>query len=82
MSMAILAALEAAPHLTAWSSGRLPWSEAVQCIRSALHRKFRTRLRWAGWLHPFLLRPSGQRLARLLARSGLLPWQWLYQRVR
>ena len=82
MSMAILAALEGAPHLTAWSTGHLPWSEAVRSIQSSLRRKFRTRLRWAAWLHPFLLRPSGQHLARLLARSGLLPWQWLYQRVR
>lgn len=82
MSMAILSALEAAPHLTAWSTGQRSWSEAVQSIQSALHRKFHTRLRWAAWLHPFLLRPSGQRLLRLLARSGFLPWQWLYQRVR
>ena len=82
MSMAILAALEASPHLTAWSRGTLPWNDAVQSIQSALRRKFRPRLRWAAWLHPFLLHPSGQRLLRLLTRSGLLPWHWLYQRVR
>lgn len=82
MSMAILAALEAAPPLTAWSAGRLAWGDAVRSIQTALHRKFRTRLRWAAWLHPFLLRPAGQRMLCLLARSGLLPWCWLYQRVR
>ena len=82
MSMAILSALEAAPHLTAWSLGRLGWEETLKAVRSALHRKFRSRLRWASWLHPFLLRPSGQCLLRFLARSGLLPWQWLFEKVR
>ncbi len=82
MSMAILSALEAAPHLTAWSSGRRAWEETVKSVRTALHRKFRSRLRWAAWLHPFLLRPSGQFSLRFLARSGLLPWQWLFEKVR
>lgn len=82
MSMAIQAALAAAPLLTQWSSGRVPWPEAVQSIQAALRRRFRTRLRWAARLHPFLLRPSGLFFLRLLLRTGFNPARWLFRKTR
>ena len=82
MSMAILAALDAEPPLAAWSRGHLAWPDTVTAVRTALHRRFHSRLRWAAWLHPLLLRPAGQSTLRLLARCGLLPWHWLYHKVR
>jgi hypothetical protein len=82
VSMAMLGALEAAPPLVAWASGRLAWEDAVNAIRESLRKKFLRRLRWASWLHPWLLRPGGQAALSFLARSGLLPWQWLFRRLR
>jgi flavin-dependent dehydrogenase len=82
MSMAMLAALEIAPHLAAWSEGRLDWEDAVKAIRLSLRKKFHRRLRWASWLHPLLLRPGGQTALSFFARCGLLPWQWLFRRLR
>lgn len=82
MSMAMLGALEAAAPLANWAGGKLGWIEAVQAAREALRRKFSPRLRWAAWLHPLLLHPGGQNCVALMARSGLLPWNWLYHRVR
>jgi menaquinone-9 beta-reductase len=82
ISMAMLAALEAAPPLAAWSTGCVSWCDAIHEIRRTLRRKFSGRLRWAVWLHPLLLRPAGQSALRLLARCGLIPWHWLYHKVR
>jgi flavin-dependent dehydrogenase len=82
LSMAIFAALEAAPLLAAWSAGRLAWRNAVQSVQAALRRKFLVRLRWAARLHPVLLHPAGHGIIRFLASRGLLPWSWLYQRLR
>lgn len=82
MSLAVLAALEAAPHVERWSRGKSSWQETVQAVRVALFRKFHARLRWAARLHPFLLHPAGQLAVAFLARCGLLPWRWLYQKVR
>jgi menaquinone-9 beta-reductase len=82
MGMGILAALAAAPFLTAWSAGRISWSEAVRATEAAMRRKFRTRLRWASWLHPLLLRPGGRFFLQILLRTGLDPSRWLYQKMR
>jgi flavin-dependent dehydrogenase len=82
LSMAMLAALEAAPELTRWSAGRVSWRDAVRSTQAALRRKFAARLRWAAWLHPWLLRPAGQAALRTLCSCGLFPWRWLYHRVR
>lgn len=82
MSMGILGALAAAPALTAWSTGRATWPETVAALRQRLEQTFSRRLRWAAWLHPLLLRPAGRQVLSLLARTGLLPWRWLYHRVR
>lgn len=82
MSMALLAALETAPILTKWSADSISWAEACRQMESALRRRFSARLRWAAWLHPILLRSGGQALLSLMARTGLVPWQWLYRRVR
>jgi hypothetical protein len=58
------------------------WTQVAQSIQSALHRKFRRRLRWAQWLHAVLLSTAGRAALRSLAGCGLLPWRWLYQKVR
>jgi flavin-dependent dehydrogenase len=82
MSMAVLAALESAPVLKRWAGGEGSWRDAVSIINAALHRRFRRRLRWAAWLHPFLLRPAGQLFLRLLLSTGANPSRWLYHRMR
>jgi flavin-dependent dehydrogenase len=82
MTMALQGALTAAPFLEAWSRGRGEWPAALRAAQVALHRRFAARLRWAAALHPFLLRTGGQAMAAALERAGLLPFTWLFHRVR
>ena len=82
LSIAILAALEAAPRVAAWSRGEIPWPEVVATVKQALRRNFQSRLRWSRWLHTLLLHPAGQIPLDLLASGRLLPWHWLYQKMR
>ena len=82
MSMAIESAVIASDSLLGYSSGRINWSDCIQCIREKLHRRFRRRLLLAKWLHPFLVYPSGQRLAMFCASMNLLPFDRLFHQLR
>ncbi len=63
MAMAIESAAIAAGPLQAYASGEVVWGDARAAIDQKLSRVFRSRLRLAQGLHPFL-------------RSGWLPGIW------
>ena len=75
MSMAFQAAECAIDPLHAWSQGRQSWQCTTNSVKTALIRKFRTRLAVAGSLHPILLEKSGRSLLQCLASARLLPFQ-------
>ncbi len=82
MTMALQSALVCAPYLQRWSAGDLSWEQTCRDSTAAIAARFRRRLRWASCLHPFLLTTMGQRALRAMAACGLLPFDWLYRRLR
>lgn len=79
MSIALESASLALDPLAAWSRGERAWELTVTDIEKSCRAAFYWRLQVAGWLHPWLLRPSGQRLLIPLARSGLLPFNAVFR---
>ncbi|PTY02171.1 hypothetical protein DB347_24945 [Opitutaceae bacterium EW11] len=73
MAMALQSAECAAGPLEGWARGEYGWETAVRVATKALHNRFRRRLRFAAWLHPFVLSPTRQSLFRLTVRLGILP---------
>ncbi len=82
MSMAMQSALCAAPFLTAWAFGEMPWPDVVRRTREAIRRRFARRMSLAPKVQPFLIAPGLRRLSPLLLRSGVLPFEWLFHRLR
>lgn len=80
MSMALEAAAAAAGPVAAYAEGEISWAAARGRLERALRCRFRRRLAWARALHPVLLAPAAVRL--LAARPGLLPYRWLFRRLR
>jgi flavin-dependent dehydrogenase len=78
MAMAFEGADAALPFLLAYAEGRIEWDVAERAIASALRRRFRVRLAWAGLLHPFLLEPRRRRWFENLHRAHLVPFRPLY----
>lgn len=82
MAMAFQSAELALEPMTAWAEGRRSWEEVVGELRAALRQRFARRLRWARWLHPFLLGQAGQAVLAAGGRLGVLPFRPLYALVR
>jgi len=79
MSIAIESAVLAAPPLTAYARGESDWSGTLRQCRLRTRQAFAPRIRVAGRLHPWLLRPRRQKLLAGLARTRLLPFGTLYR---
>jgi flavin-dependent dehydrogenase len=82
MSMAIQGALITAPILRDWSQGRSTWRECQAESEAACRRRFASRTRWAQAVHALLLTRLGQTGLRALSATGLLPFAWLFRRLR
>jgi 2-polyprenyl-6-methoxyphenol hydroxylase-like FAD-dependent oxidoreductase len=78
MAMAWQSAETALGPLLTYARGRNSWPETCHVVHTRLRHRFRLRLASAGALHPFLLRPSGQRWLMALSRARLLPLRPLY----
>lgn len=78
MSIALESAQLAYPHILDYACGACVWQEAVKRIHRAQHSTFDHRLRAARWLHPWIHSSSRQRILGRVARSGLLPFSFLY----
>lgn len=78
MAMAFQSAEHALDPLLAWSRGDTPWSDTLRTVQQRLRSLFRVRLASASALHPFLFRPSRQRLLATASRLQLLPMEPLY----
>lgn len=79
MTMAFESADTALPHLLNYARSKAEWSETLGSIRSELHSRFKTRIRYANLLHPFLYTRSGQATLSALAKAHLLPFSLLYR---
>lgn len=79
MTIALQSAATALPHLAAWADGTMEWAETSARVERDLDRRFRRRIRWGRWLHPWLLDPGRRRVVHGLRRCGLLPLDPLYR---
>ena len=79
MSIAIESATLAAAPLTAYARGEIEWPEALLQCRTRTRHAFAARIRAAGYLHPWLVRPRRQKLLAGLARTRMLPFRSLYR---
>lgn len=78
MAMAFQSAELAVAPVAAFARREIPWTETVRLVQRGLNRRFRVRLASASLLHPYLLRPTRQRLLAWLGRAHLLPFRPLY----
>ena len=79
MAMALENAASALEPVLAYARGEKEWAEVARSARATMTERQRTRLRWARWLHPFLLNPAGKAALLALADTRLLPFRWLYR---
>jgi menaquinone-9 beta-reductase len=82
MSMALQSALCAAPFLTRWAAGDLPWAAAVAAARKAMLHRFARRMSLAPRVQGLMLSRALGWLPPLLLRSGLLPFRTLFRQLR
>ena len=82
MSMAFQSALVAREYLFNWSRGEQTWESTVTSLRSALHRTFDRRLRWARALQAVLMYRPGRLLTGWLTRHQPSIFESLYRKVR
>lgn len=78
MAMALQGAELALDPLLAFAKGNAAWANTGRTIGTALRRRFRRRLAFAGVFHSFLLQPARRRWFAALCRSRLLPFRLLY----
>lgn len=64
--------------LLQYHSGQLNWEEALSCARRSILSQHRRRHRVARFLHPLVYRPTSQIFLIGLAKSGLLPFRFLF----
>jgi flavin-dependent dehydrogenase len=79
MAMALESAALALEPLVAYACAKSEWAETAATVRACLATRHDARLRWARWLHPWLLHPAGQTLLVTLARARLLPFATIYR---
>jgi menaquinone-9 beta-reductase len=82
MSMALQSAECALPHIIDYSRDRCDWSVSLERIETALHSRFRSRLRWAGLVQNLLLSSLWQKPLTILAKAEMLPIRPLYHLTR
>jgi 2-polyprenyl-6-methoxyphenol hydroxylase-like FAD-dependent oxidoreductase len=82
MSMAFEGALMAVQAMTGYSSGKTSWATALEQLNRGYHHHFRTRIRLALFLHPFLTHRSGQFLLSTCIRTGVVPLGTVFSLLR
>jgi menaquinone-9 beta-reductase len=78
MAMAFQSAEASLDPVLAWSRGEATWADTLRSVHQRLRRLFCIRLASAAALHPFLFRPSRQRLLATASRLRVLPMEPLY----
>ncbi|MEM8549242.1 MAG: NAD(P)-binding protein [Verrucomicrobiota bacterium] len=78
MAMALQSAATALEPLVAYARGTSGWEETVATIRHGLQQRFRRRLAISRAIHPLIFHPGGQPVLSTVSRSGLLPFNFLF----
>lgn len=78
MSIALEAAELAYPFVRQYAQGEASWEATLRRVNQAQQKTFTRRLRAARWMHPWLHARARQQILAHVARSGCLPFNWLY----
>ncbi|MDA0768469.1 MAG: hypothetical protein O3A92_16790, partial [Verrucomicrobia bacterium] len=62
--------------------GGISWEETVGRVEERLRRRFARRLMTARLIHPLFFSQLGRRMLSATARSGILPFQFLFKTLR
>ncbi|MBX7157166.1 MAG: hypothetical protein K1X66_02090 [Verrucomicrobiae bacterium] len=82
MSMALQSASLAWDPIVAFAKQNISWDDCVTRVQQRLDRQFQRPMRYATWLHPFLLNSWGQKILSWLNTYRLLPFAHLFHLVR
>lgn len=82
MSMALQAASLALDSIEAFAKQKISWHDCVKHVQRRLDQQFRRPMRYATWMHPFLLNSSRQKILSWLKTFRLLPFTNLFHLVR
>lgn len=82
MSMALESAWIAGPILKSFSRGETSWQEACISYDSACAAFFRKRMKLSTTLQPLFLNSLGRTLLKTSAKSGILPFDFLFHQLR
>lgn len=82
MSMAIESAWLAGPWLRKWSLDEAGWGEVCGGYEADCVAYFGKRMKLSGSLHPLLFNGFGRGLLKVSAKSGFLPFQFLFNHLR
>jgi len=79
MTIALQGAAASLDHFEAWSRGTLSWPETLSRVSRALRSRFRRRIFFSRFLHPWLLDARRRSLVHALHKTNLLPFGLLYR---
>ncbi|QQL45919.1 NAD(P)/FAD-dependent oxidoreductase [Sulfuriroseicoccus oceanibius] len=82
MSMALESSALLMPLLVRYSKGELTWDAVARKYAEAGRGQFSRRMTTAKVLHPMLFHPLGRGVLSRLARGGVLPLDYLFNRLR
>lgn len=82
MSMALESAWLAGPWLVKYAHGEIPWGQAVRAYDSECVDYFQKRMKLSGTIQPLLFNGLGKSLLQISAKTGMLPFEFLFHQLR
>lgn len=82
MSMALESAWLAGPHLVRYAQQESSWAVAVRDYRQDCATFFKKRMKLSGAMQPLLFHRFGRALLKTTAKTGVLPFEFLFHQLR
>ena len=80
--MALESSKMAGPWLKKFSRGEIEWEQASSSYENECVAFFRKRMKLSTSIHPLLLNRLGQTLLKTAAKTGVLPFEFLFHQLR
>ncbi len=82
MSMALESSWLAGPHLIKYAKQEIAWEQAVRGYRQDCADFFQKRMKLSGAMQPLLFHRLGRTLLKTTAKTGILPFEFLFHQLR
>lgn len=82
MSMALEAADLAIQPVMDYATGKICWSQASACSKTAQKSCFQRRMALSSWIHPVMTSRGGLKILEMAASAQLIPYGLLYRFLR